>query len=195
MLVRASAADQPITRSSADIFPSLQEAEMAAPKGNQFWRKRSSHGPKPKFEDPEVLWSACEEYFDWVARTPLKEDRLVRGPTGKVTHRKLERMRAMSLQALCIFLDLSHATWHRYRSRDGFGEIMNRAESVIRTQKFEGAAARLLAGNIIARDIRLGEREATDSDESKEAKDKANADEYHSKITRLAAGSGTQGGA
>jgi hypothetical protein len=168
---------------------------MVAPKGNQFWRKRSSHGPKPKFEDPEVLWSACVEYFDWVAAHPLKEDRLVRGPDGKARHRKLEKMRAMSLHALCIFLDLSHATWHRYRSREGFAEIMSRAESVIRTQKFEGAAARLLAGNIIARDIRLGEREEADSDEARNERVKVDADDVTRRIVEVASARRKDGGA
>ena len=44
---------------------------MAAPKGNQFWKARRSHGPKPKFANPDDLWAACVEYFEWVEDNPL----------------------------------------------------------------------------------------------------------------------------
>ncbi|WP_310982257.1 terminase small subunit, partial [Klebsiella pneumoniae] len=46
---------------------------MAAPKGNKFWLARSKHGRNPKFSDPEKLWDACCEYFDWVEKHPLWE--------------------------------------------------------------------------------------------------------------------------
>ena len=48
---------------------------MAAPKGNQFWKARSSHGRKPIFPTPDALWEACQEYFQWVEDNPLKETR------------------------------------------------------------------------------------------------------------------------
>ena len=44
--------------------------------GNKFWEVRSSHGAKPKFENPDDLWSACCEYFDWVHDNPLFEDKV-----------------------------------------------------------------------------------------------------------------------
>jgi hypothetical protein len=37
---------------------------MAATKGNQWWKLRSSHGRNPKFETPEQLWDASVEYFE-----------------------------------------------------------------------------------------------------------------------------------
>jgi len=50
---------------------------MAAPKGNQFWKTRSSHGRNPIFPTPDALWDAACEYFQWVEDNPLWEDRLV----------------------------------------------------------------------------------------------------------------------
>ncbi len=49
---------------------------MAAPKGNKFWLARSSHGRKPIFANPDKLWEACCEYFQWVEKNPLKEQKL-----------------------------------------------------------------------------------------------------------------------
>lgn len=131
---------------------------MAAPKGNQFWRARSSHGRKPIFRDPEVLWTACAEYFDWVEANPLYEDRLVTFQ-GSATHEPVAKMRAMTLDGLCMFLDIDDETWRDYRKRQDFVGVCTLAEKTIRAQKFSGAAADLLNANIIARDLGLAERQ------------------------------------
>lgn len=131
---------------------------MTAPKGNQFWKARSSHGRKPIFSDPETLWESCTEYFEWVEQNPLWEDKLVTFQ-GAATHEPVAKMRAMTIAGLCLFLDISQQAWSEYRKREGFGEVATRAEDVIRNQKFTGAAADLLNANIIARDLGLAEKQ------------------------------------
>jgi hypothetical protein len=130
---------------------------MAAPKGNKFWLMRSSHGRKPVFATPEDLWSACVEYFEWVEANPLYEEKAF-ASGGKVTVRKMRRMRAMTITGLVIFLDISFQAWTTYRTREGFVEITTRVDEIVRTQKFQGAAADLLNANIIARDLGLADR-------------------------------------
>jgi len=131
---------------------------MAAPVGNQFWRQRSSHGRKPIFASPEELWDACVEYFDWVEANPLKEAQAF-AYQGQVTIQPLDKMRAMTVAGLCIFLDISQQAWGEYRLRHGFGEVTSRVDEIIRTQKFEGASAGLLNANIIARDLGLADKQ------------------------------------
>lgn len=130
---------------------------MAAPKGNQFWLARSSHGRKPIFDNPEKLWDACVEYFKWVEDNPLYEDKLVTFQ-GVATHEPVAKMRAMTLDALCLFLDISRRSWTDYRNREDFLQVCEDVERTIRSQKFEGAAADLLNANIIARDLGLADR-------------------------------------
>ncbi len=130
---------------------------MSAPKGNRFWEGRSSHGRKPIFESPEHLWSACCEYFEWVDENPLWEAKPF-AYQGKVTVESVPKMRAMTIDGLCMFLDISHQTWANYRERQDFVEVVTRAEQTIREQKFVGAAAELLNPNIIARDLGLKEQ-------------------------------------
>lgn len=130
---------------------------MAAPKGNKFWELRSSHGRKPIFKSPNDLWEASCEYFEWVQANPLLEDRGF-AFQGKVTHEDFAKMRAMTITGLCIFLDISFQCWEDYKSKQDFIEVISRAEDIIRTQKFEGAAAELLNPNIIARDLGLKEQ-------------------------------------
>jgi len=131
---------------------------MAAPAGNSFWQARSSHGRKPKFETPERLWEACCEYFDWVEANPLYEDKLVTFQ-GMASHEPVAKMRAMTVTGLCIFLDISFQNWTEYRERQDYSEVTSRVDDIIRTQKFQGAAADLLNPNIIARDLGLTDKQ------------------------------------
>lgn len=135
-----------------------EEKRAGAPKGNQFWLARSSHGRNPIFSSPDQMWSACLEYFEWVEANPLQE---VKGFAfqGVVTKETFPKMRAMTVEGLCIFLDIGYQTWRDYAKRDDFSDIVTRAESVIRSQKFAGAAAELLNPNIIARDLGLRDKQ------------------------------------
>lgn len=130
---------------------------MAAPKGNQFWKVRSSHGRKPIFESPEQLWKACEEYFEWVEANPLWEAKAF-AYQGEVTIEKLPKMRAMTINGLCLFLDITRQGWAEYCAKQDFSDITAQAEQHIRDQKFTGAAAELLNPNIIARELGLAEK-------------------------------------
>jgi hypothetical protein len=132
---------------------------MPAPEGNQFWKARSSHGRNPKFESPEDLWDACLEYFQWVEDNPLWEDKLVTFQ-GSATHEPVAKMRAMTIESLCIFLDVDDRSWRLWREeREDLLPVIARAERIIRAQKFSGAAADLLNPNIIARDLGLVDKQ------------------------------------
>lgn len=131
---------------------------MAAPKGNQFWRVRSSHGRNPIFNRPEELWDACEQYFQWVEANPLREEKVFNGKDG-IVRADIAKMRAMTMAGLCIFLDIDRTTWAEYGKKEDFSPVTTRAEQVIREQKFAGAAADLLNANIIARDLGLAEKQ------------------------------------
>lgn len=130
---------------------------MPAPKGNQFWKVRAKHGRDKIFSSPDALWEACEEYFDWVVNNPLYESKAF-AYQGEVTVAELPKMRAMTIGALCIFLDIHQSTWFAWRGDKDFSEVVTRAEEIIKNQKFEGAAAELLNPNIIARDLGLADK-------------------------------------
>lgn len=137
---------------------------MPAPKGNQFWKARSSHGANPEFRAPGDLWSACQEYFQWVEDNPLEEEKGF-AFQGTVTKERFSKMRAMTIDGLCIFLDISDRTWRKWRDeRKDLIPVITRVESIIRTQKFEGASADLLNPNIIARDLGLTDKHETKVD-------------------------------
>jgi hypothetical protein len=125
--------------------------------GNQFWLKRSSHGRTPTFAKPADMWDAACQYFQWAEDNPLKEQKLF-AFQGVVTKEDATKMRAMTADGLCLFLDISTSTWHNYKDKTDFLEVTNKIEYVIRSQKFAGAAADLLNANIIARDLGLSDK-------------------------------------
>jgi hypothetical protein len=126
--------------------------------GNAFWKARSSAGRKPKFTDPEQLWEACCEYFEWNEANPLSEAKAF-SYEGVVTVESMPKMRAMTLAGLCMFLDIDETTWRGWRTdRPDLLPVITRAEAVIFRQKFEGASADLLNPNIIARDLGLADK-------------------------------------
>jgi len=166
---------------------------MAAPKENRFWEARSTHGRKPIFSSPDDLWEACLEYFQWVENNPLYEAKAF-CHQGVVTIAHLPKMRAMTIEGLCIFLDISKPTWYDYAEKEDFSYVTTRVEEMIRTQKFSGAAADLLNANIIARDLGLADKSELSGKDGEPIKHEHKLDEFSSRIARLAARSAeTQG--
>lgn len=131
---------------------------MSAPKGNRFWEARSKHGRNAIWEDPKKMLEACIEYFEWAESNPLWETKPM-VVQGEVYDAPIEKMRAMSIKGLCVFLGISTSSWDNYRQKEDFLGIVEVVENTIYTQKFEGSAAGLLNSSIIARE--LGLREAS----------------------------------
>jgi len=125
--------------------------------GNQFWKARTKVGRPRLFASAEALWEACCEYFQWVEDNPLYEMKAF-SYQGEVVQEPVAKMRAMTIDGLCLFLDIAVSTWYEWRNVDDFSEVVAKAESVIRSQKFAGAAADLLNANIIARDLGLADK-------------------------------------
>jgi hypothetical protein len=134
---------------------------MPAPKGNQFWKARSTHGRDAIFSDPDKMWEAAQEYFEWVEANPLKEQKVFNGKDG-IVYADVTKMRAMTIAGFCVFLGITQETWNQYRKKEGFSEVTTRVDEIIRSQKFEGAAADLLNANIIARDLGLADKQQVD---------------------------------
>lgn len=139
---------------------------MPAPKKNTYWTLREKDGRDPIFESPEELWDKCVEYFEWVEENPLQEEKIFHN-SGEVTRTTISKMRAMTQKGLCLYLGICEKTWANYREKEDFVQVITRAESIIYTQKFEGAAAEFLNANIIARDLGLKDsKDHTSSDGS-----------------------------
>lgn len=130
---------------------------MPAPQGNQFWKARTKHGRDKIFSSSDILWDSASEYFQWVEENPLYEDKVF-SYQGDIKHEPIAKMRAMTIDGLIIFLGISRGTWDNYKEDKDFLDVITRIESIIRNQKFCGAAADMLNANIIARDLGLSDK-------------------------------------
>ena len=82
--------------------------------GNEFWKQRSRHGVRPTFPEGEEgaakLREACEDYFQWAAANPLKEDKVF-AYEGATYHDEVDKLQAFTIIGLCLFIDVSTKTW------------------------------------------------------------------------------------
>lgn len=132
---------------------------MADNKG--VWQAVTTRFQKSKrvYHRPEDLWRDALEYFRWVQANPLEEEQLVSAGRGQRPHREIvKRPRAMTITALCAFLNVRHRTWHNWRTDEILEEVVERIEAVIYSQKFEYAAVDMMNASLIARDLKLADR-------------------------------------
>lgn len=119
------------------------------------WKRK--RGVPLKFRTPALLWSAAEEYFDWCADHPLREEKLF-AYEGSVTRDHISKMRAMTERGMCFYIGLDTSTWYDYCKRDEFRFVCEQIKAVIWEQKFTAAAADLMNANIIGKELGLIER-------------------------------------
>lgn len=136
---------------------------MAAPKGNEFWKKRSTHGRKKIFQTPEILWEACCEYFEYQSsRELVKVD--FRGKDAERV--KIPTTPPFTMQGLTLFLDVNMKYFDDFEknldksTEEGkdFSQVITRVKQIVFNQKFEGASVGIYNSNIIARELGLTDK-------------------------------------
>lgn len=133
---------------------------MAAPQGNQFWKIRSRHGRGKLFAEPELLWEAACEYFEWCEENPLIEVDFKGKDAEEV---RLPKMRAFTLEGLCLYLDCNTAYFRNFLNQEradsqDFSSVITKIQETIKNQKYIGAAAGFLNATIVARDLGLSDK-------------------------------------
>lgn len=126
--------------------------------GNELWKRAKRPGRKRIFEDPQDLWDACCAYFEWATDNPLLEAKLVsyEGANELVA---VPRMRAMTLRALCVFIDVDWTVWSHWRlNREDLAPVIAAVDDIIYSRKYEGAAAGMLNPMLVTRDLGLIDR-------------------------------------
>lgn len=118
-------------------------------------------GRPPAFNGPEDMWAKAVEYFEWCDANSLPEVKLF-AFQGTISADEVYHMRAMTQEGLCIFLNIGVSTWHDYKKKPEFSEVIQQIEKIIYEQKFTGAAAGRLNANIIARDLGLKDESKVD---------------------------------
>lgn len=131
--------------------------------GNQMWKARTSVGVGALFTEPEQMWKAACEYFDWCEQNPLwMHD--IKVADKELTEVSVPKARPFTITGLCLFWGVNSvylANFKRnevYANNPDFSKVISDIEETIRTQKFEGAASGFFNANIISRDLGLADK-------------------------------------
>ena len=140
---------------------------MAAPTGNQFWKKRSKHGRDRIFATPEILLEAAYEYFEYQS----KQSWVKKDFKGKdVVEVDIPTSSPFTKAGLCIFLGVSTSYFREFKrgcSKD-FLTAIGLIENIIETQQFEGAAVGAYNDNIIAHELGMKNKQLEDQSKDEE---------------------------
>lgn len=134
-------------------MPEAKAKRFVAPKGNEYWRARKSHGQPKKFQTPRDLWERAADYFSWVEQNPLYKP-IYFHDRGSVIEIELERVRPLSIRGLCLHLGISVQTFLNYERREScrdYFEVCEYIRTVISNYNFTRAAAGLLNPCVLAR--------------------------------------------
>lgn len=116
--------------------------------GNEWWKKRATHGVDKIFTTPEAMKEAAFEYFQHAMSTPVFD--------GK--------SRPFSMEALCVFLGVNEAYFRQFEARirentvkDGsdFATVIANIKGIVNVEQYEGAVTGKYKENIIARKLGL----------------------------------------
>lgn len=129
---------------------------MTGVNGTQAFWKVSPQGRKPIYTPTELQVGAIE-YFDWCHDNPLFEVDIRSTKDDGIVETPVAKMRVFTIGGLLTFLDITRQTYSHYREQEAYKPVIEWIDTVIRTQKFEGAAAGLLNSNLIARDLGLAD--------------------------------------
>lgn len=156
-------AKKPTARKATPAKPAEVEVKKVDGRiGNQFWMNRAKHGRDKLFATPELLWQAACEYFNYIKENPLYETKVF-NYQGTIVREEVPIMRAMTMRELCFYLNTNESYFRNFKANlsdddKDFSTVIEDIETIVYTQKFQGAAGNLLNANIISRDLGLADK-------------------------------------
>lgn len=117
-------------------------------------------GRPRKFETPQELWDAAQEYFKWAMDNPLMSAEVVKGGNNAGTLYEVPKMRATTWEGLEVHCGVDLKNYREDKLKDGskFIPIIRALDKIIFAYNYEGATAELLNPNLVARKLGLKEK-------------------------------------
>ena len=122
--------------------------KMAAPEGNQFWKRRLDLSEDGKKLSVKQVAEKLTEYIQRCVETKLHEPDWV----GKdATEVERPHMIILSIFGASAHLGINVDTWYEWKKDEKYSEIITRAETLFKAYNLEGAGANMINQNIVAR--------------------------------------------
>lgn len=131
---------------------------MAAPKKNEFYKRRQKDGRELIYSSPDLLLNEAYKYFEWCNKSPVKKNEAIKsGPAaGKII--QIPTQRPYTLQQLCVHIGISLNTFKNYEARDNFLTVTTHIREIITANQLEGALVEAYNSNIVARLLGLSDK-------------------------------------
>lgn len=131
---------------------------MAAPKKNEYYKRRQKDGRELIYSSPELLLDEAYKYFDWCKKNPFYKREILKGgpKAGKVI--KIPTDRPYTIEGLCVYLGINMQTFSNYGDRQDFLGVVTHIREIIRQNQLEGAMVEAYSPNIVARLLGLSEK-------------------------------------
>lgn len=133
------------------------------PLGNNFWQIRSKHGRDKLFESAELLAEAAHEYFQWCQDNPWYKNEAIKSGDMAGQIIKVPHARPYSVQGFTRYVDASPNWFRNFKAaldeqKDAdILEVIEKIESIIYQQKYEGGLVGSFNAMLVARDLGLKE--------------------------------------
>lgn len=148
---------------------------MAAPKDNQYWKKRTKHGRDAIFEDIELFKGLFFKYLDFTDKNPdYVVEQIKTLDKGHINEKgkfvppartiRLPKKRPYTLKGFCIFLGVNSKYFCDFEERlstktdevsKDFSDFIIYMKDVIFDNKYVGAVNGFYNPNIISRELGL----------------------------------------
>lgn len=131
---------------------------MAAPKGNEYYKRRQKDGRELIYDSPAHLLDEAYKYFDWCQKKPFYKREVLKGgiQAGKVIEVAIDR--PYTIEGLCVYVGISVKTFYNYEEREDYFQVVTHIREIIRQNQLEGAMVESYSPNIVARLLGLSDK-------------------------------------
>ena len=107
---------------------------------------------------PDAFWTEVIAYRLWCEENLVVAQKLVKDENSKPVLFDVYKPRAMSTMGFCVFAVITQGDWEILRARPDIAPLADIAETLFRSQVFEGAAVDLFNPAFISKFLGLAER-------------------------------------
>lgn len=132
---------------------------MAAPKKNDFYKRRQKDGRELIFSSPDDMLDEAYDYFDWCNSNPWIKKDFVKGGDMAGTIVDIPTSRPYTIEGLCVHIGICVKTFYNYEERNDFLQVVTHIREVIRQNQIEGACVGAYNSNIVSRLLGLSDKQ------------------------------------
>ena len=128
------------------------------PEDRRLWRlHKTGRMTSVEFFGPDDLWERCCNYFEWATDNPILEHKPYVS-NGEDVNLQIEHPQVFTKEGLRSYLGISKNRYKELKEDPEYADVIERVETQIYVNKFNGAAANVMNPMIISRELGLRDK-------------------------------------